>query len=154
MSSKTGNKIYELTSTGTTVAGTPYTNGDYNAPAQLALDGNGKAFVANSAGTSGGAVNGGGDLVKISGTGSTATTTTYANTSVVNLLTTNNLPGVNQIAVDSAGYVWVSGDAQVCFLASCGGLNVEEDQRDDLHERRCHLHGCISCRNTRRYCDR
>jgi hypothetical protein len=125
VTSSGGNRVYELTSTGATVSGTPYTNADYNVPAQIALDGAGKAFIANSAGASGGAANAGGDIVKITGTGSTAVTTTYAHTATVNLLKTNSLPGISQIAVDSAGYAWYAGDPQSCVLFSCGGLTTE-----------------------------
>jgi hypothetical protein len=126
ITSKGGNKVYELSNIGNTVTGSPYTNSDYNAPAAIALDGStsGKAFIANSAGANSGAANSGGDIVKITGTGSTATSAIYTNTATSAFVAANQLPGVNQIAVDSAGFVWASSGAQACFILSCGGPNL------------------------------
>jgi sugar lactone lactonase YvrE len=130
VSSSSSNYIAELNSTGASVAGTPYTNGDFASPAGIAGDGNGNMFVANVGGSGlsnlFGLLGQYGDLIKINGTGSTATQTIYSNSLLYLGAELNQLPSVSQVAVDSSGYVWAAGDGLGCVaLLLCTGQNVE-----------------------------
>jgi streptogramin lyase len=129
-SSLGGNDIGEVSSTGVAVNGTPYVNADFVNPAGVASDGNGNVFVANPGGSGilnvFGVLGDFGDLVKISGSGSGATQTIYSNALLYAGSEFNLLPSVSQIAVDSQGYVWASGDTVNCVaLVLCTGQNVE-----------------------------
>jgi hypothetical protein len=120
ISSSGGNKIYGLSSTGAALAGSPLTNSNFSAPAGIALNGSGNPFVANSNGSTGSLnLNAAGNLL------STATGTLFSDVSSVLGSLLNQLPGVSQVAVDSSGYVWASGDPSSCFIILCAGNNVE-----------------------------
>jgi streptogramin lyase len=131
VTSSANNYVAELTSTGAPVSGTPYIFGDFSAPAAIAGDGKGDMFVANIGGNGllnvFGLLGDYGDLVKVAGTGSTATEQIYSNSLLYLGAELNQLPSVNQVAVDSAGYVWASGDGSSCIagLLLCSGQNVE-----------------------------
>lgn len=118
--STSNNEVYENLPSGSTMPNTPYLDpGVLIAPVGIANDGNGHTYIANSGGAAslllGGLLmtNGGGSLFTMSGTGSTATFAQYTTTLLNTGLLYNNVPGVTQIAVDSSGYVWMSGSANL-----------------------------------------
>jgi streptogramin lyase len=128
ISSSGNNDVYELDKTGATVPGTPYTNSDFSSPAAIANDGAGLTFVANPIGslTLFGLLGQAGDIVKISGTGSSASQNIYTS-SVLATTLFNNIPNNNQVAIDTAGFVWVSGDGVNCTaLVLCDGQNIQK----------------------------
>jgi streptogramin lyase len=130
VSSSAGNYIAELSSTGASVSGSPYTNADFLLPAGIAGDGKGNMFIANQSGSGllnvFGLLGQYGDLIKIGGSGPTATQTVYSNSLLYLGAELNQLPSVTQVAVDSQGYVWASGDGLGCVaFVLCTGQNVE-----------------------------
>jgi len=129
VSSSAGNEIGELTNRGSIVSGTPYTNADFVSPAGLASDGSGNVIVANPGGSGllnvFGVLGDFGDLIKISGSGTGATQTISSEALLYAGSEFNLLPAVTQVALDSNGYVWVSGDTVNCLaLVLCTGQNV------------------------------
>jgi hypothetical protein len=127
VSSSGNNDIYELDTTGATVAGTPYTNSDFSSPSAIANDGAGLTFISNPIGSYAlfGLLGQSGDIVKISGSGTTASDTIYTSSLLATTLF-NNIPNNTQVAIDSLGYVWVSGDSVNCtVLVLCDGQNVQ-----------------------------
>ena len=102
----------------------------FASPAGVASDGNGNTYVANPNGdptTFLGLpslyVNGEGDMVRISSTANPAYgvfADSFLNTGVL----FNAIPGVSQVAADSSGDVWLSGDGNGCFILLCFGSNV------------------------------
>jgi streptogramin lyase len=129
VSSLGGNDVGELTGAGAVVVGTPYLNADFSNPAGLASDGSGNVIVANTGGSGllnvFGVLGDFGDLIKISGQGSGATQTINSQALLYAGSEFNLLPSVTQVALDSQGYVWVSGDNVNCLaLVLCTGQNV------------------------------
>jgi sugar lactone lactonase YvrE len=129
VSSSSANDVGELTGAGNVVNGTPYTNADFVGPAGLASDGNGNVIVANPGGSGllnvFGVLGDFGDLIKISGQGSGATQTIDSEALLYAGSEFNLLPSVTQVALDSRGYAWVSGDTVNCLaLVLCTGQNV------------------------------
>jgi hypothetical protein len=105
---------------------------DINYPMGIAMDGNGNTFIANSGG---GTVllknfllGNAGDVVRINGSGGTATSSSYYQSLLGQTL--NGIPQVSQVAVDNQGYMWLSGDTSACVasLLLCVGENVERVQ--------------------------
>jgi streptogramin lyase len=129
VSSAPANDVAEFNGTGSFVSGTPYTNLDFVGPAGVASDGNGNVIVANPGGSGllnvFGVLGDFGDLIKISGSGSGATQTINSQALLYAGSEFNLLPSVSQVALDSQGYVWVSGDNVNCLaLVLCTGQNV------------------------------
>jgi hypothetical protein len=105
--SQGGNAVYEFTSAGVAVAGSPYTaGGAFSTPAGITNDGNGDTYVVNY---------GASNLITIKGSGTTATFAT-SQTTCSSYDTTS--------AADSAGYGWTSGGNanQACRVSSAGVL--------------------------------
>jgi streptogramin lyase len=128
ISSSGNNDIYELDKTGATVAGSPYINNDFSSPAAVANDGAGLTFVANPIGslTLFGLLGQAGDVVKINTSGTSTSQSVYTS-SVLTTTLFNNIPSNTQVAIDSAGFVWISGDGVNCtLLLLCFGQNVQK----------------------------
>ena len=105
--SQNGAAVYEFTSAGVAVAGSPYTDGGaFSTPAGISNNGNGLTLVTNF---------GNNNAILIAGQGTTATFMTATSTCAHNE-TTN--------AFDSAGYGWTSGGSanQACRIAMNGTL--------------------------------
>lgn len=119
----TSGGVQELSGAGSNLTCTACGDADIVNPAAIAVDGSGVAFTANMGGAASllGLLGTTGDVGKISGPG-TAYSFYYSQV-VGDLL--NQIPAVSQAAVDSAGYVWVSGDGASCNSFVCGGLEVQ-----------------------------
>jgi hypothetical protein len=121
--------VYELSNAGAQLYSyTTQAYSDFNHPKGIALDGKGNAFVANSGGAQNllagllGTV--AGDVVRINGNNTGATFSSYYQSVLGNLL--NSIPQVSQVAVDSTGNMWLSGDTSNCtLLFFCAGENVQ-----------------------------
>lgn len=126
-----GGRVYELNSSGASQSCAGCSNSDIVNPGGVAIDGSGNAYTAN---IGGGAVLLGllgttGDIGKISSSG---TTYNYYYDSVLGSVL-NQIPDISQAAVDSAGYVWGSGDGLNCtLLLLCSGENVIRVQGSSL----------------------
>ena len=113
VTSLSGNSVYEFSSAGVAVTGAPYTDaGILVAPLGVAGDGAGHIYVAASAGFAGllALSDPAGSVFKISGSGASATYANYADTLAYLGLLYNYIPTPTQVALDSTGHVWVSGD--------------------------------------------
>jgi len=103
--SQTGNMVSEFTSAGVAVAGSPYTDsGGFSTPAGIAGDGNNHTLVADY---------GNNNAVQITGSGTSATYTTFSNACLTSATTT---------AFDATPTAWVSGGNanQACHYSAAG----------------------------------
>lgn len=134
VTSTTANVVSQLTGLVNSIV--PYTNNVTNLlssnslanSAGIASDGNGRVVIATP-GTGqtllGGLLGASGSATEITGTGNQATYTTYTD-SLLGTTLDNYIPLVSQVAIDSAGYAWLSGDTLDCTgLAFCYGEYVE-----------------------------
>jgi hypothetical protein len=121
--------VYELSNAGAQLYSyTSQAYSDFNRPKGIALDGKGNAYVANSGGgqtlLTGLLGNVAGDIVRINGRSTAATFSSYYQGALVQLA--NTIPAVSQVAVDSTGNMWLSGDTSSCvLLIFCAGENVQ-----------------------------
>jgi sugar lactone lactonase YvrE len=125
VTSTTATVVSQLT--GLLATGNLYNNANLSNSDGIASDGNGHVVVASPGGgqTLFGLLGATGSLTEITGTGNAATYTTYTD-SFLSTTLLNYLPLVSQVAIDSSGYAWVSGDQLDCTgLVLCYGENVE-----------------------------
>jgi hypothetical protein len=127
-----GNQVVEMDNSGATKAGTPYSNAALsNGLAKIVTDSTG-AYIANpNAGLNILTLNTPGNVIRITGTGSSPVYNTYYTgvTGILNGAVLNNIPYVTQIANGTSGSLWISGDPSNCVLGLsliCEGLQVQK----------------------------
>ena len=128
VSSTTTGTISQLSALGVALPGTPYLNANFATPAGIASDGVKQTVVADPGGgaTLFGLFGNSGDLTEITNSGTSATYTNYYDSFANGSTLFNVIPAVSQVAIDSAGYAWVSGDTINCtLLLFCDGENVQ-----------------------------
>ena len=109
VTSQNGNMVYEFTSAGVAVTGSPYNDSSaITTPAGISNDGNDHTFLNDY---------GNNNIIEITGSGASPTYTTYTSTCLTNS-TTNSL--------DAAGYFWTSGgnSNQACRISTTGTLKA------------------------------
>jgi streptogramin lyase len=131
-----GSLVYEMSNTGGTMAGSPFSNGLLGSGlATIATDATSAYVASPNSGLNLLGINTPGQLVKITPSGGSATWGVFY-TGITGLLggaALNNLPYVSQVASgnkNSSGdpTLWASGDTNSCLLvlSVCGGLAVQQ----------------------------